>query len=375
MPVALNVILITFTSAYSVYILWQLAAWVSTPVNKTATGDFTTRVSLIIPCRNEEKNIPNCLVSVLEQTYPTSLMEIVIADDQSDDNTAAISKDILEKSNFKWQYIKTADSISNKKKAIESAIKASTGELIIITDADCTANKNWVSTIVSLYEEKHYQMICGPVAIINEYSFCEKFQALEFTGLSILAGAGISSKTPLLCNGANLAYTRKAFERVNGFEGIQNTPSGDDTLLLFKMNKQFPGQIRYAKNEESIVYTQAQYGWGNLLQQRIRWASKGFKSNNQLNSLISILIFVTNFLLLVYSIGSLVYFSVNLAFILSIIVKFTTDFLLLTCGTQFFKKHRLLLYFIPSEFVTMFYVSWVGLAANFSRYHWKGRDY
>jgi cellulose synthase/poly-beta-1,6-N-acetylglucosamine synthase-like glycosyltransferase len=375
MPIALNVVLLIFTCAYSVYILWQLAAWIFAPVYKPASDNFRTRVSLIIPCRNEEKNIGNCLASLLQQDYPSSLLEIIVADDHSEDRTAIICKEKLEKSKFSWKYVPVGEILSGKKKAIESGINASSGELIIITDADCTANKNWVSSIVSLYEEKNYQMICGPVAIVNEKNFCENFQALEFTGLSLLAGAGIFSGTPLICNGANLAYTRSAFEKVNGFEDISDSPSGDDTLLLFKINKQFPEQIGYTKSAESIVLTQAQPGWGSLLQQRIRWASKGFRSKNQLNSLISILVFVTNLLLLVCSICSLVYFSFNLVFILSIIVKFTTDFLLLTCGTNFFKRHQLLFYFLASEIVTMFYVSWVGLVANFSRYHWKGRDY
>ncbi len=375
MLVALNVALIVFTSAYTIYISWQIISWIKTPVFKPSAGDFKTKVSVIIPCRNEENTIGNCLASILQQGYPTSLIEIIVADDHSEDATAKHTKEILGNSTTTWKYVLVTDKSSNKKKAIEAGIKASTGELIVITDADCTVSKNWLSSIVSLYEEKHYQMICGPVAIINESSICEKYQALEFTGLSILAGAGIFSKYPLLSNAANIAYTRQAFEKVEGFKGIENTPSGDDTLLLFKINKQFPGQIGYLKTTEALVSTAAQPTWSNFIQQRIRWASKGFRSKNQLNSLISLLVFVTNFLLFVSVIGSLVYFSLNLVLMYCIIAKFTIDFLLLTCGTNFFKKHHLLGYFLASEVITMLYVSWIGLVANFSRYHWKGRDY
>jgi len=375
MLVALNVALIVFTSAYFLYILWQIIAWVKTPVYKPVSGNFKTKVSVIIPCRNEEDAIGKCLVSVLQQSYPASLIEIIVADDHSEDATAKNSKEILANSTATWQYILVTDEPSNKKKAIEAGIKASTRELMVITDADCVVSKNWLSSIASLYEEKHYQMICGPVAIVNESTFCEKYQALEFTGLSILAGAGIFSKSPLLSNAANIAYTRQAFEKVEGFKGIENTPTGDDTLLLFKINQQFPGQIGYLKTQEAIVTTNAQPTWGCFLQQRIRWASKGFRSKNQLNSLVSLLVFVTNFLLFVSITGSLVYISFNLVLMYCIIAKFTIDFLLLTCGTNFIKKHHLLGYFLASEVITMLYVSWIGLVANFSRYHWKGRDY
>jgi cellulose synthase/poly-beta-1,6-N-acetylglucosamine synthase-like glycosyltransferase len=375
MLVALTVTLIIFTSAYFIYLFWQIIAWLSTPTYNPSVKEFKTKVSLIIPCRNEEQNITNCLFSILQQTYPASLLEIIVADDHSEDNTEKISRDVLEKSNVLWKYILVKDTQSNKKKAIETGIKESSGELILITDADCIASKEWISSIVSLYEQKHYKMICGPVAITNESTFCEKFQGLEVSGLSLLAGAGIFSKTPLLSNGANIAYTRDAFEKVNGFRGIDDIPSGDDTLLLFKINKQFPGQIGFIKNTDSIVYTHAQPNWYYFMQQRIRWGSKGFRSKNYINSLVSLVVFVTNFLLLVVGISSLVYFTPNSAFISCLIAKFTIDFLLLTCATSFFKKQNLLFYFLAGEFITVIYMSWVGLVANFSRYHWKGRDY
>ncbi|MGP8217575.1 MAG: glycosyltransferase [Bacteroidia bacterium] len=370
-----NTVLVVFTSAYAIYILTQLWAWIKTPSSQTLAANFKTKVSVIIPCRNEEKNIAACLESVLAQNYPISLLEIIVADDYSEDNTGKISEEILSKSLVAWKYIKVKEPVSNKKKAIEAGINESGGELIIITDADCTASKNWVASIVSLYEEKKCRMICGPVAITGEKGFCGKFQSLEVSGLSLLAGAGIFSHAPLLANGANIAYTREAYDKVGGFEGIKNTPSGDDTLLLFKINMQFPGQIGYLKNRESIVYTREQTGWKNFLQQRLRWASKGFKSKNYLNSLVSALVFVTNSLMFIYIIASLVSFSFNLTIMYCLFLKFTIDFLLLTCATDFFKRRDLLLYFLAGEFVTMIYVSWVGLAANFSSYHWKGRDY
>ena len=218
-------------------------------------------------------------------------------------------------------------------------------------------------------------MICGPVAIINESNFLECFQSLEVAGLSILAGGGTFSKNPLLCNGANLAYAKTAFETVKGFQGIDSIPTGDDTLLLFKINKEFPGQVGYLKNEESIVYTPAQPSLKGFLQQRIRWASKGFISKNRLNSFIGTIVFVTNFLLFMYLVGSFIYFSINWVFINCLILKFAVDFLLLYCATDFFNKKRLLLYFLISEFVTMVYVSWIGLTASFTGYSWKEREY
>lgn len=370
-----NYTLILFTIIYSVYILWQTFSWLVKPTTTISKKEPKTKVSVIIPCRNEEKNIGNCLNSILRQNYPLSLIEIIIVDDHSTDKTQEVAEGILGHSTFAWKNIQLPDNLSNKKNAINLAITASAGDLIIITDGDCEVGEDWVSCYVSQYESNNYQMICGPVALVNGKSMCEKFQSLEVAGLSLLAGAGIFSKAPLLCNGANIAYTKRAFEAIGRFEGIDSVATGDDTLLLFKMNSHFPGQVGYLKNREAIVYTQAQHSWRLFLEQRTRWASKGFISKNKLNSLVSTIVFVTNFLLFIYTIGSLVYFSLNWVFITCLFIKFTIDFLLLTCAIEFFKRRKLLLLFFTSEFITMAYISWIGLAANFSGYNWKGRDY
>lgn len=367
--------LIVFTTGYCIYIAWQCMVWLSLKKHHASSNNLITKVTVIIPCRNEESNITSCLHSVLNQDYPNSLLEIIVVDDHSEDKTASIAKQVLSASNTNWKVLTLGHDITNKKHAIEAAIKESSGELIITTDADCTSGKGWISSIVSLYEKEHFQMICGPVAITGDDTFCKSFQALELSGLSILAGAGIASRSPLLCNGANLAYTHRAFTAVNGFSGNDDMPTGDDTLLLYKINKQLKNSIGFIKSDCAIVYTQAQPNWGSLLQQRLRWASKGFRSNNMLNSVISALVFITNLLLLVSITDCFVYFPVNMVAILCIIAKFTSDFFLLTCGTSFFKRHKLLWYFLLSELVTVFYVSLVGIGANFSSYKWKGREY
>jgi len=259
--------------------------------------------------------------------------------------------------------------------AITAGVEESDSELIVITDADCIVPETWIKSIVSAYEKHGYKMICGPVALTSGKSFLAGYQGLEMAGLTVLSGGGISSGTPLLCNGANMAYTREAFTSVKGFEGIDDLPTGDDTLLLFKIHKAFQGQVGFLKSRDSVVYTSAQPTWGDFFHQRIRWASKGFRSGNPLNSFVSALVFVINLLLLVYGLGALVYFRLSVIFLMCLIVKFTVDFLLLTCGCIFINRRKFLIYFLAGEFVTALYVVWVGIMANFSRYTWKGRTY
>ena len=378
MPVALyllNTLLITTTFLYTALLLFHIISWLSLKPVSVKKESFKTTVTVIIPARDEERNITECIASVSEQNYPHSLLEIIVSDDHSEDRTREVAENALNGLDIKNKIIVAAEGASAKKKAIENGIRESSGELIIVTDADCITGKEWVSSIVSLYEGYHYKMICSPVATHDEKTFCEKFQGLEVPGLSVLSGAGINAGIPLMCNGANIAYNRKAFEDVGGFSGIDSIPTGDDTLLLFKMNKTFPGKIGFIKSGAAIVHTKAQPTWKDFLQQRIRWASKGLKSKNTLNSAVSLIVFITNFLLLVYPISLFIYNSGIIVWFACLGTKLLVDFLLLTCATVFVKRKRLLWLFPVGEIITMFYTSFVGLTANYSSYQWKGRKY
>ena len=65
---------------------------------------------------------------------------------------------------------------------------------------------------------------------------------MDFMVLQGITGAAVYKKKMSMCNGANLAYEKKAFYEVNGFAGIDHIASGDDMLLMHKIWKQYPGQ-------------------------------------------------------------------------------------------------------------------------------------
>jgi cellulose synthase/poly-beta-1,6-N-acetylglucosamine synthase-like glycosyltransferase len=244
-----------------------------------------------------------------------------------------------------------------------------------MTDADCQSNNRWLAMLASEYQESGAYMLCGPVTIMSESGFLQQFQSLELCGLSLLSGAGINLGIPLLCNGANVAYTRKVFDDVEGFKGIDAHPSGDDVLLMFKVHKKYPGKIQYVKSKNAFVSTSAQISLRDFMEQHIRWASKAHTAKNSMNSLVSILVFTTNFLCLVAILCILVCEKLFFLLMCGIAVKILADFLLLLVATHFFGKKKLLWIFPLAGIFTMLYITWVGISANFSSYQWKGRQY
>jgi glycosyltransferase involved in cell wall biosynthesis len=136
---------------YAILILYYAVSWINIPIVTPSTLNHQpfTKLSIIIPARNEEKNIHACLASVINQSYPKELYEIIVVDDHSTDSTVQIVQS-FKAPNIKLLPLKDfigKETNAYKKKGIEVAISQANGTLIITTDADCTAPENWLQTI------------------------------------------------------------------------------------------------------------------------------------------------------------------------------------------------------------------------------------
>ena len=115
-------------------------------------------------------------------------------------------------------------------------------------------------------------MVAAPVAYKNSGSFLSVFQVLDFISLQGITAAAVGSGSHTLCNGANLCYSKEAFEHVGKFSGIDHLPSGDDMLLMHKMKQSFEGKIGYLYAADAVVTTSPSPTLGLFIQQRIRWS-------------------------------------------------------------------------------------------------------
>ena len=186
-----------------------------------------------------------------QQDYNLSLLEVIVIDDFSEDETFNIANNY--QANFTLKVFKLSEqaldekTIAYKKKAIEFGISQTQAELIITTDADCSVQKSWISTFVNYYEQTNCQIIAAPVLLNKADNIFHKFQALDFCGMQIITAASLKAKMYNMANGANLAYTRNAFLKVEGYKNIDKQASGDDMLLIYKIAKSFPNQATFLK--------------------------------------------------------------------------------------------------------------------------------
>ena len=366
---------------YVLLLLHYRKSWQSIPdfiisENKIPTGK--TFISVIVAARNEEKNIGKLIAAIQKQNYPSHLFELIIVDDHSTDKTADIIKPYLN-DQIRLIPLRLADkaTIAFKKAAIDIGIKNSKGDLIITTDADCIMSENWLSTIAAFYEQHHPKMIVMPVVIKNNYSFLGLFQTLDFMSLQGITAAAVHKKIHGMCNGANLAYTRKVFDEVNGFEGIDHIASGDDMLLMHKISKKYKNEILFLKSKNVIVETQPETNISGFINQRIRWASKADKYEDKSLFPVLLLVYLVN-LLMAFLFFKFMFFNfefsiLNFYFFLLLTIKTTTELYFLFPVSRFFGYTKLLWWFPLFQPFHIIYTVVAGWMGKFGRYKWKGR--
>lgn len=335
----------------------------------------TTKLTVLIAARNEAHNIEACLEAVLAQKYPTDLLEIYVINDHSTDQTAALVQK-YQAQHPQLYLLSLTEEQQGKKAALAAGIQASSHPLIVTTDADCTMGEHWLAYISSYYEEYHPKFIAAPVQFHQEKSLLEYFQSLDFMGMMAISAAGIKGKFMGLCNGANLAYERQAFEAVKGFEGIDHLPSGDDMLLLQKIQAQYPQQIAYLKNEQASTFTRAKANFSDFLQQRLRWASKSSAYKGwQVWLMLGIVWVLSVDLLLDLLLGLWQPFFL-FWWLLKFCLKSMADFFFLNMMASFFERPKLMKHFPLSACIHWFYILIVGTLGLFKRkLEWKGRSF
>jgi cellulose synthase/poly-beta-1,6-N-acetylglucosamine synthase-like glycosyltransferase len=370
---------------YAVLIIFYAISWRAIPAfveQKTTTEKSDVFLSIIIPARNETLHIKACLDALHQQTYPTHLYEVIVVDDHSDDDTAAIVKK-YPASNV--QLISLKDFMepnainSYKKKAIEVALLQAKGELIITTDADCTMPAKWLQNIAAFYRQTNAKLIVMPVAFVSiKGSFGEKlfsiFQSLDFMVLQGITGASVYKKAHSMCNGANLAYTKAAFIAVDGFKGIDAIASGDDMLLMHKIFSRYPDGVQFLASQKVIVQTQPADSLSAFFNQRIRWASKADKYDDKRITAVLALVYFFNLWILVLMIASLFNGSFGLLLLAMLVAKTLLELILLYPVANFFSKKKLLVYFPLAQPFHVCYTVVAGWLGKFGTYQWKGRQ-
>ncbi len=340
---------------------------------ESRTHQAETRVSLVIAMRNEEDNILHLLQHLYRQDYPQHLIEVILVDDHSEDQTKNLVGRFRKENNIRNIILEKMPG-TGKKAAITQGVKLASGELIITTDADCEMASNWITRIIDYYREFNPKLMLGPVVYHREKGLFQKFFSIDFIGLVATGAGSLGSGRPMMGNGANMAFNRKVFEEINSTVPGKEFASGDDVFLIHMVAKRFGmDSVHFIKDAGTIVKTMSPDNIFTFFSQRIRWASKAKGYRTSWSVMVPVIVALFNLMLAASFVAGVFTSWFLLIFLLYILLKFLIDLPLLFDFMGFADKRRLRLYALPFQFVYPFYIVIAAFLSLFVRYQWKGR--
>jgi len=368
------IIIFILLLAHYIFFLMKILSGLKKLKTSEASSTHEDFISVIIPFRNEEKNILANLKSIKSQDYPKEKYEVIYINDSSEDNSLKLLQDNKIAGNIKVLSVPETFSINaHKKRAVKYGIENSNGKIIVTTDADCLHEKRWLSSLVNNLDEET-GFVSGPVEFIDDTTFVSKIQKLEFAGL-IITGAGlIGAGSPTICNAANIAYRKNVFDEVGGFKDQMDLSSGDDELLMQKIAKDTDYEVRFSIDNNSIVKTQSNNNIAEFYHQRKRWASKGLFYGDK-NLIIKLVLIYMFYIGLVFQpiLGITLsgYFFISL--IASLLIKSIFEYKILSRGRKVLFNNLSLKPFVIAELLQVPYIIIAGLVGAFGNLKWKER--
>jgi cellulose synthase/poly-beta-1,6-N-acetylglucosamine synthase-like glycosyltransferase len=365
-------------AVYGVLIDYYRRAWTAIPEFDASGKTGHTRISVLIPVRNEAANIGPCIESLLQQSYLKSLYEVIVIDDHSTDATPAIVAGLQGRATnliyTRLDDLPTAHS-AFKKLAIQTGIGIASGELIVTTDADCLFHADWLSTLAAFYEEKGAKFIAAPVRMDSggHLTLLAIFQILDFITLQGITGASVDKRSHSMCNGANLAYEKSAFHEVGGFRGIDAIPSGDDMLLMHKIFTKYPDKVFFLKSTAAVVSTRPETTLKRFIHQRVRWASKADRYNDKRIFRVLLLVYIVNLMYLILPVAACWNSWWLLLLVIGLAAKTMVEYPFVYPVARFFDQQALMRWFPLLQPFHILYTVVIGWMGKFSSYRWKGR--
>jgi cellulose synthase/poly-beta-1,6-N-acetylglucosamine synthase-like glycosyltransferase len=336
-------------------------------------------ISIVVCFRNEEKQIETLLESLFNQDFPPSNFEILLYNDASTDGSLAIVKSMQAK--FKNHQLTCRDVPfqagvnSPKKLAIEHASNNSKANLMIVTDADCTLNKNWLALMAQCYLQNKAVMITAPVAITKAGGFINELQSIEMEALMAVTAGSFGNKAGIMCNGANLAFDRNKFLELTPYKSNLHISSGDDMFLMMAMQKENNNNIHFLAHQDALVFTKAQSNINDYVNQRIRWASKSKNYKNYSVQLVAILVLNFNLVILLspFMIISFGRFLGTIFFLSLLVFKFGVESIILRRYTKIVQTKVNYIKLFLYQYLEAIFTIQIALKSIKGSYVWKDR--
>jgi len=223
------------------------------------------KVSIVIPCRNEEMHISQCITSLINSDYPQELMEIIVCDGMSTDSTAELVEELAAKHS---SIVKLENENQFTPHGLNLGIEYASGDVIIILGAHAEVYPGYIAKCVEALDAKHE---AGCVGGVLESIATDRSSKAISTAMSSVFGVGSAHFRTGLKDGfvdtvAFGAYRKEVFEKIGLFdeELLRNQ---DDEFNYRLISSGF--KIYLSKDIKSKYYVRSSFR--NLLRQYFQY--------------------------------------------------------------------------------------------------------
>lgn len=202
---------------------------------------MSVRFSVVVPVHNNPADLRNCIESLKALDYPRERYEIIVVDNNSTDDTAAVASAMgvtcLSETQFQSSYA-----------ARNTGIKAAKGEFIAFTDSDCITDRGWLKAIDAASGDETAGCLAGEILSVPPTTTVERFS--EKIGLLRQKGPLSGWHFKPYAQTANAVYRKAVFNRIGLFDPTTN--SGGDAAIAWRMLDKTDFTIRFVP--EAVVY-------------------------------------------------------------------------------------------------------------------------
>jgi len=225
------------------------------------------QLSVIIPVYNNSSGLRKVLWSLVNQDFDKILYEIIVSDNGSTDKTLDVAKEYADEYPQLVRYV-IENKIQSSYAARNKGIIISKGKILVFTDADCIADKDWLKNGFSSMTQSSVSMVAGRIKFTyknSEPNIWEYYDSAEkLNQKSYVNNAGFGAT-------ANLFVRKKMFDKYGLF--LPELQSGGDYEFGRRLT-QLGEVLLYA--ETSLVYHPARFTFRDKLAKSKRVA-KGQK--------------------------------------------------------------------------------------------------
>ena len=205
-------------------VLWNLYLFRKKEIPKIPDSKLPL-VSVLVPARNEEVNIENCITSLLEQDYPN--FEVIVLNDSSEDGTGDILKSIQQK--YPGLKVITGKPLiegwTGKTYACKQLAEEAKGEWLLFTDADTTHKKSSLKKAMYIALNRNADLLSlFPKNEMKTFSEKLMMPMLYFTSFVLLPHYFVDMKGFVkfgMAVGPFMLFKRSAYDKIGGHESVK----------------------------------------------------------------------------------------------------------------------------------------------------------